>query len=104
MPLSHILNESLSIMDKNMIKWSTKKAPLMTKWSDEVSENNPHPEYPRPQLVRKEWQSLNGIWDLEIRRHDSRYTQKNKETSFNFNKLNFVSCYSGPGGNLMTFL
>lgn len=26
----------------------------------------PRPEYPRPQMVRKEWQSLNGEWDFEI--------------------------------------
>lgn len=26
----------------------------------------PRPEYPRPQLVRKEWQNLNGLWDFEF--------------------------------------
>ena len=54
------MNESLSIMDKNMIKWSPKKAPLMTKWSDEVSENNPHPEYPKTpvgsqRMAKSQW-------------------------------------------------
>lgn len=29
-----------------------------------VSRTNPLPEYPRPQLVRTQWQSLNGIWQF----------------------------------------
>lgn len=28
--------------------------------------NTPRPEYPRPQLVRKDWLNLNGEWDFEI--------------------------------------
>ncbi|HVW59020.1 MAG TPA: glycoside hydrolase family 2 TIM barrel-domain containing protein, partial [Puia sp.] len=40
--------------------------PLTTPWTAEVSEKNAHPEYPRPQLVRKEWKSLNGKWDYAI--------------------------------------
>lgn len=37
--------------------------PLNTPWTDRVSTTSPLPEYPRPQLVRREWQSLNGQWD-----------------------------------------
>ena len=29
-----------------------------------------HPEYPRPQMVRDEWQNLNGLWDYAIRPRD----------------------------------
>jgi len=37
---------------------------LPTRWAAEAIGNlNPFPEYPRPQLVRAEWQSLNGKWD-----------------------------------------
>ncbi|MGM9478895.1 glycoside hydrolase family 2 protein [Pedobacter sp. GSP4] len=37
---------------------------LPTKWTAEASASlNPFPEYPRPQLVREEWKSLNGKWD-----------------------------------------
>ncbi|KAI1170995.1 family 2 glycosyl hydrolase [Nemania sp. FL0916] len=35
--------------------------PLDTKWTYNVG-TNPWPEYPRPQLRRSHWQSLNGIW------------------------------------------
>lgn len=39
-------------------------APIETRWAKEVSPTLPHPEYPRPQLVRERWLSLNGKWDL----------------------------------------
>ncbi|WP_030255383.1 glycoside hydrolase family 2 [Streptomyces violens] len=37
---------------------------LRTKWADEVSEKNAHPEYPRPQLTRDAWRNLNGSWQF----------------------------------------
>jgi len=37
---------------------------LPTKWTEEAMKaSNPFPDYPRPQLVRTEWKSLNGKWD-----------------------------------------
>ncbi|MDR0610382.1 MAG: hypothetical protein LBG58_09755 [Planctomycetaceae bacterium] len=36
---------------------------LKTPWGNDVSPNNIHPEYPRPNLVRKNWLNLNGLWD-----------------------------------------
>ena len=48
-------------------EWTPAKGPLMTKWAKEVSPTNAHPEYPRPQMVRKEWLNLNGLWDYAIR-------------------------------------
>ena len=46
--------------------WAPARAPLRTRWAKEVSPTNVLPEYPRPQLVRSQWQSLNGLWDLAI--------------------------------------
>ncbi|KAJ7233181.1 alpha-L-arabinofuranosidase B [Mycena rebaudengoi] len=37
---------------------------LSTPWTSQVSLTNPLPEYPRPQLVRTDWQSLNGQWQF----------------------------------------
>ncbi|WP_369250909.1 PA14 domain-containing protein [Streptomyces sp. R41] len=37
---------------------------LRTKWADEVSPDNAHPEYPRPQLTRDAWRNLNGRWQF----------------------------------------
>jgi hypothetical protein len=41
-----------------------KTPPLTTPWTAQVSTTNPLPEYPRPQLTRADWQSLNGQWQF----------------------------------------
>jgi beta-galactosidase/beta-glucuronidase len=46
--------------------WKPAAGPLMTKWAKDVSPKNVHKEYPRPQMVREEWQNLNGLWDYAI--------------------------------------
>jgi beta-galactosidase/beta-glucuronidase len=46
--------------------WQPVQGPLQTRWAKEVSPQNAHPEYPRPQLVRKEWLNLNGVWGFEM--------------------------------------
>jgi len=44
--------------------WKPADGPLKTRWAKDVSEKNALPEYPRPQMVRKDWLNLNGLWDL----------------------------------------
>ena len=44
--------------------WAPAKGRLMTRWAKDVSPDKVHPEYPRPQMVRKEWLNLNGLWQL----------------------------------------
>ncbi len=46
--------------------WQPAKGPLMTRWAKDVSPERVHPEYPRPQMVRKDWTNLNGLWDYRI--------------------------------------
>jgi beta-galactosidase/beta-glucuronidase len=46
--------------------WAPAKLDLPTRWSASVSPTNALPEYPRPQMVRNEWQNLNGLWDYAI--------------------------------------
>jgi hypothetical protein len=41
------------------------RAPITTKWASQVDSANPLPEYPRPQMVRKDWLNLNGIWQFQ---------------------------------------
>ena len=43
-----------------------RRQPLQTRWAEDVDPSNPLPEYPRPQLRRERWQSLNGRWQLAI--------------------------------------
>ncbi len=39
---------------------------LPTRWAKDVSPTAPLPEYPRPQMTRARWQSLNGPWDYAL--------------------------------------
>ncbi len=47
-------------------KWSPAPNPLMTQWAEQVNPNQPLSKYPRPQLVRDDWKSLNGLWEYAI--------------------------------------
>ncbi len=46
--------------------WQPAEGPLKTRWAKEVTPQNALPEYPRPQMVRKEWLNLNGLWDFTV--------------------------------------
>ena len=46
--------------------WKPAGDKIKTAWAEKIDPNNPLPEYPRPQLVRDQWQNLNGSWDYAI--------------------------------------
>ncbi|MCX6997509.1 MAG: beta-galactosidase [Kiritimatiellaeota bacterium] len=46
--------------------WKPVPGHLMTRWAKAVAPDQVLPEYPRPQLVRAQWQNLNGLWDYAI--------------------------------------
>lgn len=46
--------------------WQPAKGRLMTRWAADVSPDQVHPEYPRPQMVRPDWWNLNGLWDYAV--------------------------------------
>ncbi|HEY3319036.1 MAG TPA: glycoside hydrolase family 2 TIM barrel-domain containing protein [Planctomycetota bacterium] len=48
------------------VDWQPQAAPLMTRWAKDVSPEKALPEYPRPQMVRKDWLNLNGLWEYAI--------------------------------------
>jgi beta-galactosidase/beta-glucuronidase len=54
----------------NEVAWKPARGPLATRWATQVDSRNVHPEYPRPQMLRPEWVSLNGLWDYAIRPRD----------------------------------
>lgn len=46
--------------------WAPVGDNISSEWAEQVSPNNALPEYPRPQMVRGEWKSLNGLWDYAV--------------------------------------
>ena len=46
--------------------WAPAGDHIRTEWAEQVSPSNAHPEYPRPQMVRPDWKSLNGLWDYAL--------------------------------------
>jgi len=48
-------------------QWHPAGDRIMTSWGERLDPANVLPEYPRPQMVRPEWQNLNGLWHYAIR-------------------------------------
>src|SRR5210317_789587 len=47
-------------------KWQSAGDKIKTSWAEKVTPENVWMEYPRPQMERKQWQSLNGLWEYAI--------------------------------------
>ena len=47
--------------------WKIVEGKIATPWAEKVNPSNPLSEYPRPQMVRGNWMSLNGLWDYAIK-------------------------------------
>jgi beta-galactosidase/beta-glucuronidase len=60
--------------------WHLIKDRIITPWAEKVNPKAPLPEYPRPQMVRGNWQNLNGLWSYAIipkaQKEPSAYTGK----------------------------
>ena len=46
--------------------WKPVSGYIMTDWGKKVAPDKVLPEYPRPQLARKQWQNLNGLWNYAL--------------------------------------
>ncbi len=49
-----------------MAQWRPAGDKIRTEWSEQLDPAHVLPEYPRPQMVRGEWQNLNGLWNYAI--------------------------------------
>lgn len=45
---------------------AVRSAPILSRWEKQITPDNAWREYPRPQLVRPQWQNLNGLWEYAI--------------------------------------
>ncbi|OOQ57329.1 glycoside hydrolase family 2 protein [Mucilaginibacter pedocola] len=57
--------------------WHVIKDKIITPWAEKVDPKAPLPEYPRPQLVRGNWQNLNGLWNYTIVPKDQKFPAVN---------------------------
>jgi len=48
-------------------QWKPAGDRIKTRWAATVTPENAWREYPRPQMVRTDWQNLNGLWDYTVR-------------------------------------
>ena len=52
----------LLIGNASAADWKPAATPLMTKWGKQITpDKTPWAEYPRPQMVRKDWANLNAL-------------------------------------------
>lgn len=47
-------------------QWKPAPYKILTPWAEELSVENVHKEYPRPQMEREQWINLNGLWNYSI--------------------------------------
>jgi hypothetical protein len=47
-------------------EWKPVEGRITTQWASDVDPDKPWNEYPRPMMVRKDWENLNGLWDYAI--------------------------------------
>lgn len=50
----------------NAQEWKPVGNHIMTEWGESLDPTCVHQEYPRPQMVRNDWQNLNGLWNYAI--------------------------------------
>ena len=54
------------VMAVHAQQWAPVGENIKTSWAEEINPANPHPEYPRPQMVRADWMNLNGLWNYSV--------------------------------------
>lgn len=45
---------------------TAQESTLATRWAADITPENVHQAYPRPQMVREDWLNLNGLWDYAL--------------------------------------
>lgn len=53
-------------------EWKPVAGSMLTEWGENISPDNAWTEYPRPQMVRKNWTNLNGMWEYSITRQSDK--------------------------------
>ena len=57
---------TITVVTTAQTQWKAAGDNLKTVWGEQVNPDKVLPEYPRPIMVRSEWQNLNGLWDYAV--------------------------------------
>jgi len=57
-------------------EWKPAEGPLTTPWTAQVNPRTVWAEHPRPQMMRRSWTNLNGLWDYAITPKESGRPEK----------------------------
>ncbi|MDD1697191.1 MAG: hypothetical protein LUQ36_02410, partial [Methanoregula sp.] len=66
MVLTSMLSVSCGLSAEVTSEYKPVEGKIMTRWAGHINPEKVLPEYPRPQMVRSDWCSLNGLWDYAI--------------------------------------
>jgi hypothetical protein len=72
LPILIFIVLSVGCTRNNDITWKIAENPIVTKWASDVDPLKPWLLYPRPDMVRNNWISLNGMWEYAITPKDSK--------------------------------
>ena len=59
--------------------WKPVNGFILTDWAKKVKPTQVLPEYPRPQMVRKQWQNLNGLWSYALSASNAKSAPADKD-------------------------
>lgn len=63
--LGSIISASLFSSIALAENWQPQQGAMLTQWGEKVTPENVWQAYPRPQMVRQNWQNLNGLWQFK---------------------------------------
>ena len=64
-----IIKKEFSMINKTRkLKWTPAGDKIKTRWAETIDPEKVWQEYPRPQLERKDWMNLNGLWKYAVRK------------------------------------
>lgn len=61
-----LLTALITLSPAVLSAWQPVEGAMLTEWGAKVTPDNAWTEYPRPQMVRDDWQNLNGLWDVAV--------------------------------------
>ena len=56
-------------------EWTPAGERIMTQWGEDLDPSAVLTEYPRPQMIRDNWQNLNGLWEYAVTPSDAKPQQ-----------------------------